>query len=360
MASPSSPSSTSAGIDLEQYRTQAKELLRAVRAARPAALARLRQHHPRYPQHPENSAAIDATGLARLARLSDAQLVVARENGCPSWARFKELLLFRNAVAALDAGDLPRLGAILDENPRLVRYRCRTGAPYEDGYFAGATLLHHLAGNPDRGPLPRNIVDGARLLIRHGFEPAAPAETIGLLLTSRRAAEAGVALPIVDLLVQAGGHLDIGAQDVLDLPLLNVAPATAEALIGRGARLGLRHAAALGNLEALRSLLEATATPAQLEEALAFACVRGQCDAASILVQHGARGDILVVPGGQTPRTALHEAANRGHRDIVAMLLANGADAAIVEPRWGGTAAGWAEHGGNPEVAALLRGAEAR
>jgi hypothetical protein len=341
-----SPSRMAAGIDLDQYRTQAKELLRAVRAAQPAALARLRQHHPGHGEA--------ADGI-RLARLADTQLVVARENGCPSWARFKELLLFRNAVAALDAGDLPRLGAILDENPRLVRHRCRTGEPYEDGYFAGATLLHHLAGNPDRGPLPRNILDGARLLIRRGFDPGAAAETIRLLLTSRRAAEAGVALAIVDLLVQAGGHLHLEAPDILDLPLLNVAPATAEALVGRGARLDLRHAAALGNLEALRTLLAATATRERLEEALVFACVRGQRGAASMLLEHGARGDVLIAPGGQTPRTALHEAANRGHRDVVALLLDNGADAAVVEPRWGGTAAGWADHGGHPEIAALIR-----
>jgi hypothetical protein len=60
-------------------------------------------------------------------------------------------------------------------------------------------------------------------------------------------------------------------------------------------------------------------------------------------------------PGGRTPRTALHEAANRGFLDLVALLLDRGASAAVVEPHWNGTAAGWADHGGHPEAAALLR-----
>jgi uncharacterized protein YdhG (YjbR/CyaY superfamily) len=36
------------GIDLDQYKLQAKELLKQIRAARPEALDRLRQHHPEH------------------------------------------------------------------------------------------------------------------------------------------------------------------------------------------------------------------------------------------------------------------------------------------------------------------------
>jgi hypothetical protein len=269
--------------------------------------------------------------------------------------RDSDLLLFRQAVKALDAGDLPRLAALLDEQPALIRYRCRSGAPYEEGYFAGATLLHHLAGNPDRGPLPRNILDGARLLIRRGFDLAAAQDTVGLLLTSKRASEAGVALPLIDLLAQAGARFDLEAPDLLGLPLLNAAPATAAALVRRGAKMDLRHAAGLGEIAALKEMLAATIGPALLEEALAYACIRGQREAAALLTRHGAKGDVLVAPGGQTPRTALHEAANRGHLEIVESLLDAGADATVIEPRWGGTAAGWAAQGGHAAVAARLR-----
>jgi ankyrin repeat protein len=326
------------GIDLDQYKTQAKELLKGARSGLREALARLQAY-----RRSDNF------------KLADAQLVIARENGFPGWTRFKEYLLFRNAVEALDSGDVPRLEALLNAHPALIRYRCRIGEWYENGYFAGATLLYHVAGNPDRGPLPRNILDVARLLVSRDFDSKTAEYTIELLLTSKRASEAGVALPLIDLLVKAGAKFDLDAPDVLGMPLLNVAPATAEALVGRGAKMDIRHAAALSKIEVMKSLLAERVAPAMLEEALAFACIRGQAEAAALLSEHGAKGDVLVTPGGQTPRTALHEAANRGHVDIVKILLAKGANAFIVEPRWGGTPAGWAEHGGHAEIAAMLR-----
>src|ERR1700761_5581549 len=73
-------------------------------------------------------------------------------------------VLFRRAVAALDAGDAAGLSALLDERPSLIRYRCYRGQGYESGYFAGATLLEHIAGNPDRGPLPPALPFLAKLL----------------------------------------------------------------------------------------------------------------------------------------------------------------------------------------------------
>jgi len=261
---------------------------------------------------------------------------------------------FRNAVEALDSGDLPRLEKLLADHPFLIRYQCHIGAWYETGYFACATLLYHIAGNPDRGPIPGNILDIARLLISRDFDAKAAEYTLGLLLTSRRASEAGVALPLVDLLVKAGAEFDLNAPDVLGLPLLNAAPETAEALVQRGARMDIRHAAGLGKIDVLKSMLAEKIEPAMLEEALAYASIRGQREAAALLLQHGARGDVLVTPGGRTPRTALHEAANRGHVDIVKLLIARGADATVVEPEWGGTPAGWAEFGGHPEVAEML------
>jgi ankyrin repeat protein len=60
--------------DLNQLRTRARELQRAVRAADPAALARLQRWHPAPPQ-PET------------LPLSAAQLVLARELGFASWTR---------------------------------------------------------------------------------------------------------------------------------------------------------------------------------------------------------------------------------------------------------------------------------
>jgi hypothetical protein len=60
--------------NLDQLKHQAKDLLRAIRHGDPAATAELHQYHP------------EATDPAT-ARLADAQLVLARSYGAPSWPR---------------------------------------------------------------------------------------------------------------------------------------------------------------------------------------------------------------------------------------------------------------------------------
>jgi hypothetical protein len=74
---------SSRGIDIDQYKTQAKDLLRAARSGTGEALGRLRTNRP------------EAESLFASARiqLADVQLVIARENGFGSWAKFKEHLL---------------------------------------------------------------------------------------------------------------------------------------------------------------------------------------------------------------------------------------------------------------------------
>jgi hypothetical protein len=264
---------------------------------------------------------------------------------------------FRSAVAALDAGDVARLESVIDAHPSVLGYECRVGERYEEGYFAGATLLMHVAGNPIREPLPANIVEIARALVKRGVAREDAQRTIGLLLTSRQASEAGVGVPLIDLLVGAGARFDVHSPGLLDAPLLNHAPATAQALAKRGASVVFRHSAALGDLETLHRQLDQGAGQATLDDALIFSCIRGQRDAAALLVERGARGDALVSPGGATPRTALHEAANRGFEEIVDLLLAAGADPMVPDARWGGTAAGWADAGGFPDLAQKLRAA---
>lgn len=68
-------------LDLDQQRKRAKELLRALRAGEAEARRRFRLHHPR------GGGEGDLPG--ELFRLSEAQLVVARELGLPSWPRLK-------------------------------------------------------------------------------------------------------------------------------------------------------------------------------------------------------------------------------------------------------------------------------
>src|SRR6267154_1492529 len=66
--------------NLEQYRKQAKDLLKTRKSDDPAVLRRIWRNHPRMRKEAEFRAAPFA--------LADAQLVVAREHGFESWPKF--------------------------------------------------------------------------------------------------------------------------------------------------------------------------------------------------------------------------------------------------------------------------------
>src|SRR5262245_20935140 len=100
---------------LEFDRKQAKALLDAVQAGDPSALARFRAHHPRF-----------TGGDPRAAALHDAQLVVAREYGCASWPRWKQLVELRlldtaeraaALVTAAVTGDMRKASTLLAAEP---------------------------------------------------------------------------------------------------------------------------------------------------------------------------------------------------------------------------------------------------
>src|ERR1700676_1057674 len=79
-----------ANPNLDQYKKQAKDLVRDCRNGSPEAISRLRVHHP---QHTESPISLPA-----------AQLVIAREHGFDSWPKFAahiETLLIQRAVKSL-------------------------------------------------------------------------------------------------------------------------------------------------------------------------------------------------------------------------------------------------------------------
>lgn len=64
---------------LEQYKKQAKDLVKGRAEAAPEALERIQRHHPRWRDLPDPEVSF---------KLSDAQLVVAREHDFESWSKF--------------------------------------------------------------------------------------------------------------------------------------------------------------------------------------------------------------------------------------------------------------------------------
>ena len=80
---------------------------------------------------------------------------------------------FYRAVQAIDAGDVETLRVLLAEHPELTAAQGYFDEYYEYSYFRGATLLHHVAGEPQRVPLPANAVELAAVLLAAGADPNA-------------------------------------------------------------------------------------------------------------------------------------------------------------------------------------------
>lgn len=121
------PRSLIASPRLEQYRKQAKELLKAYRAGDPAARSRFGEIRP----------------AAGEVALHDAQLVIAREHGFASWAKLKRHLenlaletasleeLLEALKQAVDSCDARQIDALLRRYPALA---ARINEPlFDDG-----------------------------------------------------------------------------------------------------------------------------------------------------------------------------------------------------------------------------------
>src|SRR4030095_12083325 len=114
--------------DLDQYKKQAKELLKGGRAGEAGALRRFAAHHPRFAKTSPDSQTGETLALA------DAQLVIAREHGFESWPKFAQHIeallgdkspaaVWKSAEQAVAAADAPALDRLLREHARDPRGR---------------------------------------------------------------------------------------------------------------------------------------------------------------------------------------------------------------------------------------------
>lgn len=113
--------SSNTRLSLEYDRKQAKQLLKALKARDAEAATRLRRHHPRFEHANEPD--------SRSARLSDAQLVIAREYGFPSWPRWKQHVEMRSLdhrercdafLRAVCSTDIAKARALLELEPSIA------------------------------------------------------------------------------------------------------------------------------------------------------------------------------------------------------------------------------------------------
>jgi ankyrin repeat protein len=134
--------------NLEQYKKQAKDLLKAYRAADVETIRRVKKNHPRFEKFSEPGFEISKFSLA------DAQLVIAREHGVESWPKFaKRIEVINSEAAALEnpvaafieaaiwLGTLDAAEAILAAHPEIARSSIHAAAILGDD----ATVRRFLA-----------------------------------------------------------------------------------------------------------------------------------------------------------------------------------------------------------------------
>jgi ankyrin repeat protein len=348
--------------NLQHLRYQAKDLLKGHAARNLAVAQRIREFHPRL------NRATDAEIFAARLSLSAAQLAIAREYGFESWARLKahiekptlsdqldlphhqriEDAIFRRGVALLDAGDVPGLREHLRRHPELAHQR----VVFEGGnYFRNPTLLEFVAENPVRhGTLPPNIVEVTAAILDAGVDESARNETLRLVSTGRVPRECRVQSRLIHLLCDEGANPDTA----VEAAALHGELEAVNSLLGRGARLNLPIAAALGRIEDFRQLLSA-ADDRDRHLALALAAQFGRIAVFRMLLDAGEDPNRYNPIGGHSHTTPLHQAAGSGYTEIVRLLVERGARLDIKDILWQATPADWAQYGGLKEIESYLR-----
>ena len=240
--------------NLEQLKTQAKELHKQFLAAQPGAVARVREFHPDF-------AHFSHTANEESFRLHDAQLVIAREYGFASWPTLKE-----------------HVELVLVE----------TGEPLE---------LLKQAFHADDAPLLRNLLERFPEFKAKINEPIGPFDSPVIVNVSSR--------EMLDVLLEAGA--DINAKSrwwAGGFGLLHGAePELAAYAIQRGAVVDIHAAARLGMIGKLRELIHADralvhARGGDGQTPLHFAST---VEIAQFLLDHGADIDAHDVDHESTP-----------------------------------------------------------
>lgn len=345
--------------DIEQYRKQAKDLLRACQSGDSTAKARVEGV-----ADPDNP-----------IRLVDAQRTLAREYGFASWPRFVRHVAgltgkrsdaigrFERAAEAVVDGDEATLRRLLDHDPSLVIAR--------SSRHHRATLLHYISANgveDFRQRSPHNAPAIAEFLLARGAVVDAVCDsyegddtTMGLLVSSLHPHRAGVQVPLVHTLLDHGAALEGIADDGSNLftALAFQYPRAAEALEQRGARVdNILTAAGLGLVGLVRHYAETAPShlPSWLRspalspkaQALLWAAALDRREVADFL---SSERDLLRAVDNQG-FTALHWAAFNGHADMVDLLMRKGADLRV-RNTYGGTVLGgtlWAVANGDATI----------
>lgn len=330
---------------LEQYKKQAKDLVKAHQSGNDEAVRIVSTYYPR--------------PLEGALRLADAQWVVARAYGFESWPKFTHhiealnrenspISKFELAADSIANGDVKTLKRLLKENPELIRERSTR--------VHRGTLLHYVGANGIeyyRQKTPKNALQILNVLLDAGAEVDAEAEmygggdkTLGLVATSVHPYLTGVQNALIERLLEAGAAIDpTNGGSTVNGCLANGRGNAAEFLAEHGARLDLEGAAGVGRLDLVQGYfnedgsLKETTTPKKMRSGFAWACEFGRTDVAAFLLDRGMKVDDRLRHHGQT---GLHWAAYGGHAETVKLLLSRNSPIDAKDEAFGGTPLGWA------------------
>ncbi len=354
--------------DLEQLRRQAKELLRSARNGEPAALARFRAL-------PALARASDEELARRSHALHDAQSVIAREYGFPSWKALHEHVEERTLElgAALDEFILATTAGRSDRAERLLAlYPALVRADFVTALLLGdvAAADSRLTADPGlvRQPVGPRDWEPLLYLCHMGLLPSARPE--GVLAVAQRLLELGAdanarypwlhhgvrrpalwgAVCVTRRLDLAGLLLEHGADpnDGVTLPLAASGGDVAALELLRAHGADVNQAWATDGAATLYALLTWGSTAAGVRW----------------LLEHGADADPVFAENGETP---LHVVARRWDTFLAEMLVSRGADVsrrradgrtpyAVAELHGNRAVADWLlEHGADGELSEVDR-----
>jgi len=250
--------------------------------------------------------------------------------------------LFRDAVEAIDNGNIILLQKLLETNPQLISMRL--DIPTE-GYFKHPYLLWFVADNPIRhDKLPSNIVDITRVLIKfvrqydkENFDQQI-GYTFGLVETGRIPRECGVQIELLDLLMENGAEPG-NAQAALANGNIDAA----KHIIEKSGYITLTAAVCLSRMDHVKRLL-ANSAPDEKEVALMAAAFYGKPEMIELLIKSGTNVNAYIKTGFHSHASPLHQAIYSGSLESVKILVEAGADLNATDTIYNGTPLGWATY----------------
>jgi ankyrin repeat protein len=366
---------------LHEYVQQADALLAGWRSGDRHAEEIFRSKHPKFLddkipwlERRMSDAEVRATPIDR----DDALLAIARAYDFLDWASLvswveavhvpgSPVARFEEAVDAIVDGDPATLVRLLRDDPGLVHARS-TRVNCFDPPVHRATLLHYLAANGVEGHRqrsPKNAVQIAKLLLDAGADPNALQDSYGgqntimaMLVSSSPPKDAGVQVPLIDILVDYGASIAPSGEGNWTSPIetalvFNMCEA-ADALVKRGAPVDtLAAEAGLGRLEEVRRRLP-SADANDRHRAVALAAQCGHADVLALLIDAGEDPNRFNPPGTHSHSPPLHQAIAAGHLHVVKLLVERGARLDIKDAIYESTPLGWARYFDQPDIAAYL------